>query len=732
MEFQGVHLSGRALAALGAVAALAVAAAPAHADPMRGLGDQSTSPDPPGQTRFADSGAALTLTRGASRDAPGYTLTVAKQPFQLTTRRDGQTVLATTGDSATAAAARFVSGGTSYYATRVNSASWKHGVLTLDLATTDPGYDIAYRITPKADRYAIHWDVTDPRTTSSVGGDFALASAGHWYGQGLAVTEDGGPYSDQPWPLDTGHVSDHQLGPFDYFVNDPFWFTQRGTGMWVDTDDVMFVDINSSTNPGVGSFLVTNNTRSNDGANPNPSQVGESRSYDAVMFVESDARAVYEDYVGIAGHPQKSDTTPLQYRTPMWNDWGDLADGVTQQSFLNYVKTIHDAGLPGHTMELDDGWALGYADHEFTATGKFPDPQAMIDQVHGMGYDFGLWDTFYSNRSGSRASFLWPFEDANHYLLQAYSNPIPAGTNSSCTATWFGGGNRAQPGLTDLGNPAAHAWLAGEIQGLARKYGIDGWKFDTGVFDPRCKPYPGLDKQDYMKLGADFVDHYNLTGQGYITSAWTGIQRYGFATDSIDKEADNDGLAAAAHQALSISTIGYPFTEMDMIGGSDDSDPPNSPTKQVLVRWAQAEALTPLMMGSVNPTRYDAETVDDYRAAIRLHEKLWPYEMEQVHRAVATGEPIMKPIFFDYPQDQASYAIDDEWLYGDSLLAAPVLADVSSRSIHLPPGRWFDVLHHRVVQGDIADYPVTLADVPLFVRLGTRDTGELIGALTRG
>src|SRR3954451_20645519 len=439
--------------------AAAAPAAPARADTLKHVGDPGTSPDPPAATKFADTGSALELTRGSSRGAPGYTLTVSKQPFELTTTRDGQTVLATTGHSATAAAARFFSGGTSYYATNVKSASWQGGVLTLDLATSDPGYDISYQITPKADRYGIHWDVTDPRTTSSVGGDFALSSAGHWYGQGIAVTEQGGPYTDQPWPLDSGHVSDHQLGPFDYFVNDPFWFTQRGTGMWVDTDDVMFVDINSSANPGVGSFLVTNNTRSNDGANPNPSQVGESRSYDAVMFVESDARAVYEDYVGIAGHPEKSDTTPLQYRTPMWNDWGDLADGVTQASFLNYAKTIHDAGLPGHTMELDDGWALGYADHEFTATTKFPDPKAMIDQIHAMGYDFGLWDTFYSNRAGRRASALWPQLDASHFLLQAFSNPIPAGTNSSCTASWFGGSNSAQPGLTDLGNPDARAWL---------------------------------------------------------------------------------------------------------------------------------------------------------------------------------------------------------------------------------------------------------------------------------
>ena len=254
------------------------------------------------------------------------------------------------------------------------------------------------------------------------------------------------------------------------------------------------------------------------------------------------------------------------------------------------------------------------------------------------------------------------------------------------------------------------------------------------MFDPRCKPYPGLTKQDYIKLGADFVDQFNMTGQGYITSAWTGIQKYGFAEDSIDKDSTNAGLAAAAHQALSISTIGYPFTEMDMIGGSDGSRPPTSPTKQVLVRWAQAEALTPLMMGSVNPTRYDKETVDDYRAAIQLHEALWPYLMDQVNRAVATGEPIEKPIFFNYPDDQASYTVNDEWLFGDALLAAPVLADVTSRKIHLPAGQWWDVKNKEVIQGptDIANYPVTLADVPMFVLLNAPETAKVMGAVAPG
>jgi alpha-glucosidase (family GH31 glycosyl hydrolase) len=718
-----------AIAVLAAVGGLVVAATPAAADTLSTPGDPQIQPDPPGATAFTAKADSLTLSRRPGHGAPGYTLTIAKQPFEVTTTRGGQTVLATTGASASTAAVRFVSGGTTYYATGVSSYAWHGGVLTLDLATTDPGYDVTYAITPKADRYAVHWAVTDPRIASAVGGEYSLASAGHWYGQGIAVTEEGGPYSDQPWPLDSGHVSDDQLGPFDYFVNDPFWFTARSTGLWVDTDDVMHVDINAGDS-GVGSFLVTNDTRSNDGAAPNPAMVGESRAYDAVVFVESTPRAVYEDYVGIAGKPAKSDTTPEQYRTPMWNSWGDLHSSVSQESMLAYAKSLHDNHLPGHTVELDDGWSLGYGDHIFNSP-KFPDPKAMVDQIHAMGYDFGLWDTFYANRTGSRASFQWPFLDANGYLLKAFSNPIPAGSNSSCTATWFGGGNNAQPGLVDLANPAARAWLQGQFDALAKQYGIDGWKFDTGVYDPRCKPYPGTTKMDYSRLGAQFVDRYNLTGQGYITSAWTGIQRYGFATDAIDKDSTVAGLQAAAHQALSISTIGYPFTEMDMIGGSDGSHPPTSPTKEVLVRWAQAEALTPLMMGSVNPTRYGQEAIDDYRAAIQLHERLHPYLMTQVRRAVATGEPIMKPIFFDYPDDQPSYTIDDEWLFGDSLLAAPVLSEATTRDIHVPTGAWYDVLRHRVIHGptDLHGYQASLAEVPLFVRLGTRDTGALMIAL---
>src|SRR3954468_4412830 len=114
MEFQRVHLGNqqrwRALAVLGAAAALLVAV-PARADTLKTPGDPQIDPDPASATTFAETADGLTLTRPASAGAPGYTLTIAKQPFQLTTSRGGATVPATTRTSDTTAAARFASGG---------------------------------------------------------------------------------------------------------------------------------------------------------------------------------------------------------------------------------------------------------------------------------------------------------------------------------------------------------------------------------------------------------------------------------------------------------------------------------------------------------------------------------------------------------------------------------------------------------------------------------------------
>jgi alpha-glucosidase (family GH31 glycosyl hydrolase) len=681
------------LAPLGTASALTVA--PSGPGPLVGASPQA---------RFRNQGSTLTLDVPAAADSPGYTVVVRNSPFQITTQRSGGTVLQTTaGVAGSSGPADFQTDAGWATATAVQSSSWHDGVLDLILATSVAGDRVAYRITPAADRYRMTWSVQGPAAATQVASHYLIASAGHWYGQGEAQTPDGGPYTRQPWPLDSGTVRDTTMGPAEYLMTDPFWFTQRGTGLWVDTNDVMDVAMNA-IQPGVFGYALTG-----------------SKVMDSTVFVERTPRDVYQDYVGIAGAPTKSDATAAQYTKPLFNSWAQFYTDVTQASTLAWATGLHNAGIPAQTIQVDDGWATHYGDMTFNS--KFPDPKGLSDQIHAMGYDFGLWETLWINNDAVNYAYA-----AQHgYLLKSKTDPT-----TSCSVTWWNG----TAGIVDLANPAARAWYVGQLQNLQTTYGVGGFKFDTRFFDEGCAPYPGHTALDYLTLGAQMADQFDQQGAG-VRISWTGSQKYGFVTRQVDKGTGWDSLQAAVAQTLAISTIGYPFVETDMIGGSLGQTPP---TKDVLVRWAQAASLMPLMYSSTSPLgvstwagtqSYDQQTVDLYSAAVKTHGLIAPYINKQVSRAVKTGEPIMKPIFFNYPADQSSYTIDNEWLLGDSLLAAPILSDGASRNVHLPSGKWYDVAHGRVVAGpaDLAGYAADLTQTPTFIRLGTPDSGMLMRAL---
>jgi alpha-glucosidase (family GH31 glycosyl hydrolase) len=692
-----------ATAALSAALALTAVPATAAAAPSAAAPSAARETAAHRGARFAASGSQLTLTEPATQATPGYAIVIHNDPFGITTTRGGAVVLATTSAAdAAAPPVQFTVAGTAYRATSVLSSSWNGSALTLDLATTDAGHDVTYTITPSAGRYTYTWSVRGmPGTLDSAGVDYALSPSGHWYGQGEAMTPDGGPYTRQPWPLDSGQVTDDEMGPSSYLMTDPFWFTESSAGFYVHTGNVMHVAINQGDD-GIGSFAVT-----------------QTPSYEATVFVGSTPRAVYQDYIGVTGTPASSNAAPYQYREPLWNDWGQMYTSVSEQKILAYARGLAANHIPGHAIQIDDGWMSAYGD--FTFNSKFPTPKAMSAEIRGLGFNLGLWVTLWIDTNAKNFSYA---KDHGYFLMSA------ADPSQVCLVPWWDGPQGA--GIVDLANPAARAWFAGQLENLEKTYGINGFKFDTRFFDPSCRPDPGYTANDYLKLGAEFTRQFNQQGAG-VRISWTGSQKYGFVTREIDKSTGWSSLQAALDQDLAISTIGYPFVETDGIGGSDSGPPPS---KQVLIRWAQAAALTPLMYSFTSPAdgRYDAQTISLYRAAARRHERLTPYILEQVKRAVASGEPIMKPVFFDFPRDRPGYTIADEWLLGDSLLAAPIVSSAGSRTVDIPPGRWFDVEHHRVVTGPAAltGYQAGLAQTPVFIRLGTRQTGMLMSALAPG
>lgn len=658
-----------------------------------------------GAPTFHQDGDRLVVRVPASSGAPGYAVRVSRSPFRITTVRGGDVVLRTAGGRQPAFA---TTGSTDARTTDVTDFRWHDGQLDLTVATDQPGQAVQASVVPRGDRYRL---TTTAQGADSVGVHYLLQPSGHWYGHGEAVTDQEGPYKDQPWPLDdgsdSGAVADDSFGPAAYDMVEPFWFTQAGSGIWVDTDKVMRTSIGAKDS---GSADLT---------------VTEGDTLAQTVFVERTARQVFEDYIGITGAPEKSDAPDYQYRTPVWNSWAQFYTDVDQDGFVQWARGIHDANIPAHTFNLDDGWMSHYGD--FTFNDKFPDPAAMSDAIHQLGSRFGLWVTLWINTDADN----YQLARDKGYLLGSKDDP-----SQPCTVQWWNG----QAGIVDLANPDARAWYVGQLQDLMKRYDVDGFKFDTRFFDDKCAPYsPDLARSDYQRLGAEMADQFDLQGMG-IRVHWTGSQQHGFVMRQIDKSTDWASLNAAVSQNLALSTVGYPFVTTDMIGGSMAGVPAS---KRVLVRWAQAAAAMPLMYSSTSPLgvsnfagsrKYDAQTVELYRDAVKLHQQLAPYILRQVHRAVGTGEPIMKPLFFDFPGDRRAYDLDDEWLLGDSLLVAPVLDDGDSRDVTLPAGRWFDVARQKTVRGPVVlhDHRAGLGTVPLFVRLGSQDTGRLMRALAPG
>lgn len=664
----------RALAT--AALAIAVAAAPAAAEPRVSVKQRP--------------GAVTVGVKGGT----GYEVRLDRRSFAITTSRRGRTVLDTAGGGL-----RFRVGEAAQHATQLLSARFDGTVLHATVATSSAAHRIALELTPQEDRYRLEWSV-EGAGASALGLVYDLASAGRWYGHGEASTPQGGPYTDQPWPLDAGNVHDPDFGPASYLMIDPFWYTSSGAGLYVDTGAAMDVAINDGSD-GLGRFTTS-----------------EPGAYRATVFVESTPFAVYRDYIGIAGRPAKSDATYEQYQKPMWNSWAQFYTAVDQASLLAYAEGLRANGLDGHTVQLDDKWESNYGNMTFDPA-KFPDPRGMSDRIHELGFDMGLWVTLWINLDSTNYRYA-----ADHgYLLESKDQP-----GTPCTVTWWNG----TAGIVDVSNPEAKAWYVANLRKLMADYRIDGFKFDTRFFDDRCRTRAGLERKDYQRLGAELADQFDLQGAG-IRVHWTGAQRHGFVIRQVDKGTGWGSLQAAVKQNLALSTIGYPFVETDMIGGSLGQPPP---AKEVLVRWAQAAALMPLMYSSSSPlgvreVTYDAETVALYRAAIRRHERLAPYIWAQVRHSLATGDPIMRPLFFEFPADRRTFALDDEWMLGPAVLAAPVVRTGTARDVYLPAGTWYDVSRGRAVRGPrlLTGYAAPLGTAPVFVRLGARGASAALRAL---
>lgn len=234
---------------------------------------------------------------------------------------------------------------------------------------------------------------------------------------------------------------------------------------------------------------------------------------------------------------------------------------------------------------------------------------------------------------------------------------------------------------------------------------------------------------------------FYFTRAGY--SGTPGSAKYEFANFPGDETTDwtrSAGLASQTPDMLNRG-IGGAYGYTTDIGGFFDVGPYEPTTKELFIRWAEWAALSPMfrLHGSVGagphmPWTYDAETVRRYKRLAELHRRAVPLIHDLWKRAHATGIPIARPMWLQFPGDPEAVEQDQQWMLGPDLLVAPVVAEgATKRRVYFPAGCWQDRGGTRFRGPGYETVAAPLSTLPFFERCGTtplappRDGGKGAG-----
>jgi alpha-glucosidase (family GH31 glycosyl hydrolase) len=365
----------------------------------------------------------------------------------------------------------------------------------------------------------------------------------------------------------------------------------------------------------------------------------------------------------------------LFFTKPQYNTWIELNVYQNQEDVLKYAHGIIDNGFPAGVLMIDGGWQQDYGRYHFDLT-KFPDPRAMTDELHKMGFRVMVWASPIVACSG------------RHYKdIRDKGWLIKDSTGEIAIRKWWSGFSA----VLDLSNPEAAAWLDSEFAELHDIYGVDGYKMDAG------DPYFYRD---------DDINYGHLTAHQQVTEFCRFGTKYPFNEYRSTWNAGGLPLVARLHDKAHSWTeginmiapdtivqglLGYPYCCPDMIGGGDEQYFNDNALldREMVVRWAEASALTPMMQFSVAPWRIlSGKELEAVRGAALLHEQFGEYIFSLARHSAKTGEPIARAMDYEYP-DCGFEEINDQYMLGSEILVAPVTQKGAvTRTIRFPEGEW--------------------------------------------
>ena len=409
----------------------------------------------------------------------------------------------------------------------------------------------------------------------------------------------------------------------------------------------------------------------------------------------------------------------------------------TQEEVLEVAREYKKRGIPLDVIVIDFFHWIRQGDWSFDPE-YWPDPQAMLDELKEMGVRCMV--------------SIWPTVDRKSVNFREIMD------NGLCIRTERGSIQcfdfQGDTVIYDATNPEARKFIWKKAKENYFKYGIDMFWLDEA--EPEYAAYDYDHFRHYagpaLKVGNQyprdhakaFFDGLREEGQtdivNLLRSAWVGSQKYAALVWSGDILSNFEALRDQLSAGLNIGMAGIPWWVSDTGGffGDITADHFN----ELLIRWFQFSTFCPVLRmhgdrgphnipnlsdldygGGFSPTgqpnalwSYGEEAYQIMKKYLDIRLGMKSYIKEIMKEASENGSPVIRTMFYEYPEDKRCWELNEQYMFGYKYLVAPVLYQgMTERTVYLPKGSWKDIHNGTIYSGKTEiTVPCPLEIIPVF------------------
>lgn len=548
-----------------------------------------------------------------------------------------------------------------------------------EVITTSTGRDLALM---KTDWKGLAYDPGDDDETY-MRQMLSLAVDEKVYGMGERFT----PFIKNGQTVDIWNA-DGGTSTYQSYKNIPFYLTNKGYGVLVNHPEEVSFE--------VATEMVTR------------TQFSVKGSYlDYFIINGPTMKEVLGRYTDLTGKP----SLPAPWTFGLWLSTS-FTTNYDEETVMSFVNGMLDRGIPLRTFHFDCYWMKEFHWSNFIWDERvFPDPEGMLKRIKAKGLNICVWINPYIGQE----SVLFDEGMKNGYFIKRTDGSV---------WQW----DMWQPGMAivDFTNPDACKWFQSKLEVLL-DMGVDCFKTDFGERIP-VKNVKFYDGSDPLKMHNLYTYLYNkcvhellCRKRGkedavlFARSATVGGQKFPVHWGG-DCWSDYESMEESLRGGLSLLMSGFGYWAHD-IGGFE-----NTSTADVYKRWVQFGLLSShsRLHGSSSyrvPWVYDEEAVDVVREFTRLKAKLMPYIYKNAVETSKSGIPMMRSMVMEFEKDRTCPFLDKQYMFGDSLLVAPIFNEDGLGSFYLPSGKWTDFFTGEVYEGEKwYEKKYDYLHLPLFVK----------------